>query len=368
MPDPAGRGDRRRGGPRAPGPRARPTASTATSSTSSSPAATRRLATSTSRRSRRSCRRRRSGLLGLEPYALRILPALTVGAVHRPRRGDRARDGRIAARAGGRGADPRGLGLPRRGPHRRHRHLRPRVLGGGPVARGAPAPAAPTRGCGSRSARWPGSGSSTSTSCCSSSAACSSASSSTGATCCGRAGRGSAPLMALLIWSPNLAWQAANGFPQLEMARSIGGDGLENRVMLIPELLLLAGPLLFPVSILGAVAAPARPGLRPFRALGDGVPGHPRGRPRVRRQELLRRRRRCPVLMAAGAIGVDGWLAGAAGGRRVLGLATARLARPGRAPRRCPVLPAATLRHDARSRTSTRRTPSRSAGPSSSRP
>ena len=59
--------------------------------------------------------------------------------------------------------DPRDLGLPRRGPHRRHRHLRPRVLGPRPVARGAPAPRAPTRGCGSRSARWLGSGSSTST-------------------------------------------------------------------------------------------------------------------------------------------------------------------------------------------------------------
>ena len=53
---PAGRGDRRRrSSGSCPCPRA--TASTATSSTSSSPAATPRLATSTSRRSRRSCRR-----------------------------------------------------------------------------------------------------------------------------------------------------------------------------------------------------------------------------------------------------------------------------------------------------------------------
>ena len=77
-----------------------------------------------------------------------------------------------------------------------------------------------------------------------------------------------AAVIALLIWAPNLAWQAANGFPQLEMARRIGGGNDENRVMLIPELLLLSGPLLFPVSILGLWRLLRDPGMAPFRALG----------------------------------------------------------------------------------------------------
>ena len=57
--------------------------------------------------------------------------------------------------------------------------------------------------------------------------------------------------IAALIWAPNLAWQALNGFPQLEMAGSIAREATENRVMLVPELLLLAGPLLFPVLLAG---------------------------------------------------------------------------------------------------------------------
>ncbi len=73
--------------------------------------------------------------------------------------------------------------------------------------------------------------------------------------------------VALLIWSPNLIWQVANGFPQLEMARGIAGEAGENRAMLIPELLLLAGPLLFPVSIAGAWWLLRAPEAKPWRAV-----------------------------------------------------------------------------------------------------
>ena len=74
--------------------------------------------------------------------------------------------------------------------------------------------------------------------------------------------------IALLLWAPNLAWQLANGWPQLQMAGHIGG-GSDNRIKLIPELLLLAGPLLFPVTLAGGLVAHPRPAAsRPWRAVG----------------------------------------------------------------------------------------------------
>ncbi len=112
--------------------------------------------------------------------------------------------------------------------------------------------------------------------------------------------------LALLIWSPNLAWQVANGMPQLEMARSIGGDASENRAMLVPELLLLAGPLLFPVSIVGLWRLERDPTLRPFRTLGTtflailAIVFATGGKSYYVAGAL-------PVLMAAGAIAVDRW-------------------------------------------------------------
>jgi hypothetical protein len=77
-------------------------------------------------------------------------------------------------------------------------------------------------------------------------------------------------LVALLIWAPNLAWQAANDLPQLEMARAIATEADENRVNLVPELLLIAGPLLFPISVVGAWWLLRSPQGMPWRALGLG--------------------------------------------------------------------------------------------------
>ena len=57
--------------------------------------------------------------------------------------------------------------------------------------------------------------------------------------------------IALLIWAPNLAWQAAHGFPQITMARVIAGDAAANRAQLLPVLWLFAGPLLFALTIAG---------------------------------------------------------------------------------------------------------------------
>jgi 4-amino-4-deoxy-L-arabinose transferase-like glycosyltransferase len=58
--------------------------------------------------------------------------------------------------------------------------------------------------------------------------------------------------LAFLIWLPNLVWQAANGFPQLEMARAIAAhSGADNRNQLLLIQVLFAGPFLFPIAIAG---------------------------------------------------------------------------------------------------------------------
>jgi 4-amino-4-deoxy-L-arabinose transferase-like glycosyltransferase len=113
--------------------------------------------------------------------------------------------------------------------------------------------------------------------------------------------------LALLIWAPNAAWQVANGLPQLEMARQIGSDAEDERAMVIVEILLLAGPLLFPVSIVGLWQLWRSPSLRPFRALATAFAA-------ILAVVLLAGGKSyyvfgaVPPLMAAGAIVVDRWL------------------------------------------------------------
>ncbi|GAA0400500.1 hypothetical protein GCM10009530_60420 [Microbispora corallina] len=114
--------------------------------------------------------------------------------------------------------------------------------------------------------------------------------------------------IALLLWAPNLAWQATNGWPQLTMASRIAGYAADNRAQIVPLLWLFTGPLLFVVSAAGvawvfrsrdaarwraigvagllALALAAVTGGKAYYAIG-GV----------------------AVFMAAGSIVVDRWLA-----------------------------------------------------------
>jgi 4-amino-4-deoxy-L-arabinose transferase-like glycosyltransferase len=57
--------------------------------------------------------------------------------------------------------------------------------------------------------------------------------------------------IAVVLWLPNLLWQAANGWPQLAMAQAIAGYADENRAQVLPLLWLFTGPLLFPISLAG---------------------------------------------------------------------------------------------------------------------
>lgn len=74
--------------------------------------------------------------------------------------------------------------------------------------------------------------------------------------------------IALLLWAPNLAWQAANGWPQLAMAQAIAGYAADNRAQFVPLLWLFSGPLLFVVSAAGLGWILRAEAAGPWRAIG----------------------------------------------------------------------------------------------------
>jgi hypothetical protein len=117
-------------------------------------------------------------------------------------------------------------------------------------------------------------------------------------------------LIAVLLWSPWLLWQAAHGWPQLAVSSAIahGGSGSSQpRWALLPFQLLLVSPVLAPVWIAGLLALVRRPALRPWRLFAvawlflvvvflaaGGKPYYLAGT--------------FPVLLGAGAIETDAWL------------------------------------------------------------
>jgi 4-amino-4-deoxy-L-arabinose transferase-like glycosyltransferase len=116
--------------------------------------------------------------------------------------------------------------------------------------------------------------------------------------------------IALVLWSPWIAWQAAHDWPQIDVSRSIAAGGSTSSEAwwaVVPFQLLLVSPLLAPVWIAGLVRLLREPALRDMRFLAwawvvlaaifmatAGKPYYLAG--------LL------PVLIAAGAAPVDGWL------------------------------------------------------------
>jgi hypothetical protein len=116
-----------------------------------------------------------------------------------------------------------------------------------------------------------------------------------------------AVLLALALWAPNLAWQAAHGFPQLEVARSIAREASENRLLLGPFELLQAGPLLWPVAVAGLWWLGRAPGAAAWRAIAYayllviGILLASGGKYYYALGFV-------PALVAAGAIPLDRWL------------------------------------------------------------
>jgi hypothetical protein len=134
-------------------------------------------------------------------------------------------------------------------------------------------------------------------------------------------------LLALVVWAPNLVWQATNGWPQLELAEAIAGGSSgtsEPWYLFVPFQLVLVSPLLVPVWVAGWWRLARDPELRTWRSfavayvvvallflLTGGKPYYLAGF--------------YPVLLAAGATPVVAWTR--RGARRVrAGLVVAALA------------------------------------------
>lgn len=132
-------------------------------------------------------------------------------------------------------------------------------------------------------------------------------------------------IIALALWSPWLLWQAAHGWPQLDVSSSIARGGSvssQPRWALLPFQLLLVSPVLAPVWIAGLAALLRRSSLRRFRFFAvawiflvlvflatGGKPYYLAGM--------------FPVLLAAGATEVDAWLERGSRRARRTSLATA---------------------------------------------
>jgi 4-amino-4-deoxy-L-arabinose transferase-like glycosyltransferase len=76
-------------------------------------------------------------------------------------------------------------------------------------------------------------------------------------------------LLAAVISSPNLAWQAANGWPLLTMGRSLHSEHTASQDYLTfwPAQILYSGPLMFPVLVAGLGWLLRSPSARPYRFL-----------------------------------------------------------------------------------------------------
>jgi hypothetical protein len=76
-------------------------------------------------------------------------------------------------------------------------------------------------------------------------------------------------LLALAVWAPNLVWQAANGWPQMELVQAIAGGSSgtsEPWYLFVPFQLVLVSPLLVPVWVAGWWRLARDPGLRTWRS------------------------------------------------------------------------------------------------------
>ncbi|WP_438489084.1 ArnT family glycosyltransferase [Streptomyces sp. S186] len=114
--------------------------------------------------------------------------------------------------------------------------------------------------------------------------------------------------LALVIGAPNLVYQATHDFPQLQMAEGLAGtDGEANRAMFATNLVLLFGPALFVLCLIGLWKLFRVPEWKPVRALGVGylaataasylIEG---GRPDYTGGLLI-------ALLAAGCVAADRW-------------------------------------------------------------
>jgi hypothetical protein len=78
--------------------------------------------------------------------------------------------------------------------------------------------------------------------------------------------------VAIVVALPNAIWQATHDFPQSEMGRALAGENAtEVRIGAVPILLVMIGPLLFPVCVAGFVRLLRAPEWRSIRWLAPAL-------------------------------------------------------------------------------------------------
>ena len=71
---------------------------------------------------------------------------------------------------------------------------------------------------------------------------------------------------------PNLVWQATHGWPQRAMGRALAENNADEvRLLAVPMLLVMIGPLLFPIVVAGFVRLLRAPEWRPIRWLAPAM-------------------------------------------------------------------------------------------------
>jgi hypothetical protein len=75
-------------------------------------------------------------------------------------------------------------------------------------------------------------------------------------------------LIAAALAAPDLIWQAAHGWPSIDVFRALQGDAGHNRVVYWAGQVLYTGPVLVPVWVTGAIWSVRSAAARTFRAVG----------------------------------------------------------------------------------------------------
>ena len=73
--------------------------------------------------------------------------------------------------------------------------------------------------------------------------------------------------LALVLWAPDLIWQAAHGWPQFQVFSALQGDAAHNRAVYLPAQLLFVGLFLVPVWVAGLIWLFRNPAARRYRSL-----------------------------------------------------------------------------------------------------
>ena len=172
--------------------------------------------------------------------------------------------------------------------------------------------------------------------------------------------------IALLLWAPNLVWQAANGWPQITMAHAIAAYAADNRAQVVPLALALHRAAALPGERRGSGLDARREGGGTVARDRDRRPRRPRARRGDSGGKAYYAIGSVCVCMAAGAIVLDHWLVrGHARLKLASFAAAAALSGALIAYLTLPILPVAVVRQDVAPRHGARHRPTRSAGRSS---